>query len=241
VTFSHYGDFGDVIYALAAVRDLCEEAGEQASLYLYPYHGSRELMTADRAEAILPLLRHQPYIKAAEWSRRPRGVRLDTALCKFAEPGFNIADRVSHYLNIPHSDRRRPWLTAGDPVRAAPVVFARGPRHRPPGFPWRQVVGRLGARAVFVGLPDEYEAFCAEVGPVPYRPTADLLDLARVVAGCDLFVGNQSAPRAVAEGLKRPVVVEQSDKLPDTHWHRPDAWYGSASDFWCPALDATYA
>lgn len=234
--FSHYGDYGDVIYALSAIRDLCDECRESARLYLYPDEGPREIMTAQRAHALLPLLRAQNYLMKSDWRPSPIGVRLDMALRKFAEPKFNLADRVNHYLGIPHSDRSRPWLWA-DPIRAAHVVISRSSRHRPASFPWDRIVESVGRNAVFIGLEEEYFAFCQEVAPsVRFMPTANLLEAARIIAGCDLFIGNQSAPRAIAEGLKVPVVVEQSEKLPDTHWERPEAWYGSDASFWCPAL-----
>jgi ADP-heptose:LPS heptosyltransferase len=55
-------------------------------------------------------------------------------------------------------------------------------------------------------------------------PTPTLLDVARVIAGCKLFVGNQSSPRAIAEGLKIPVVVEKG-RHNQCHFARHDAWY----------------
>jgi hypothetical protein len=63
------------------------------------------------------------------------------------------------------------------------------------------------------------------VPQVPYHPTPTLLDLARVLAGADLFIGNQSAPRALAESLKVPVWVEEDKRIPDTKFLRTDAWY----------------
>jgi hypothetical protein len=53
---------------------------------------------------------------------------------------------------------------------------------------------------VFVGDESERENFVREFGPVP-----------RVVAGCELFAGNQSAPWMVATGLGRPTVLERDD------------------------------
>jgi hypothetical protein len=62
------------------------------------------------------------------------------------------------------------------------------------------------------------------VGPVPIVATPTLLDVARVIAGCKLFVGNQSCPRAIAEGLKVPVASSHG-RHNTCHFARPDAWY----------------
>ena len=90
--------------------------------------------------------------------------------------------------------------------------------------------------AVFVGLPDEHAAFCREVGPVTQYPTDDLLQVARVIAGAKLFVGNQSSPRAIAEGLKKPVVQEIFMHDPNCCFNRPDEWDGRDGSVHLPEL-----
>jgi hypothetical protein len=122
--------------------------------------------------------------------------------------GRNIADNhlLAFGLDVAHRDRR--WLTISDPRNVAPVVFHRSQRSRGPGFPWAQIYAKYANMAVFVGLPHEHFLCCREVGPVPFVRTADFYELARVIAGCRLYVGNQSAPLAVAEGLKVPLIAE---------------------------------
>jgi hypothetical protein len=51
-----------------------------------------------------------------------------------------------------------------------------------------------------------------------------------VIAGSRLFVGNQSCPAAIAEGLKRPMILEVYPALPNCCFERPDrinAWDGA--------------
>lgn len=60
-----------------------------------------------------------------------------------------------------------------------------------------------GDRILFLGLQAEHAAFEKAIGrPVEYRPTSDFLELAGLVAGCDLFVANPSGGWWVAEALK---------------------------------------
>lgn len=222
--FTHHGDYGDTVYQLGCVKHLCDEADTRCRFYLSPAADTRERMTADHAENLLPLLRAQPYIASAEWHRTGFGVRIDVGQRRFWRGGLNIADQANHWLGLPLSGGGPAWLSVPSPNPMAPVVFARSARYRHPPFPWKLAYQRFGAAACFVGTHAEHAEFCQLVGPVPIVATPTLLDVARVIAGCRLFVGNQSCPRAIAEGLKKPVAVEMG-RYATCHFERPDAWY----------------
>lgn len=222
--FAHHGDYGDIVYSLMAVKRLCDEAQTSCTFYLCPAADTRARLTPDHAEGILPLLRAQSYIARAEWREKSIGVKADVSQRRFYANGFNIADQLCNWLAIPYSVEHGPWLAA-EPNPVAEVIFSRSHRYRNPRFPWKEVCRRFGGQARFVGTPAEHADFEALVGPIHIVPTPTLLDVAQAIAGCKLFVGNQSCPRAIAEGLKVPVVVEQDHKCANTHFARPDAWY----------------
>lgn len=222
---SHHGDYGDVVYSLPAVKYLADEAGAAAQYYLCPAADTRVRMTAEHAEGILPLLREQPYIASARWRERPLGFRIDVAQRRFYQPGMNITDQLTHWAGIPYSDQLGAWLTVAEPNRHSAVVFARSQRYRNPHFPWREVYRRFGRAAVFVGTLSEHQDFIHQVGQVPLVPTPTLLDVAKLLAGAQLFVGNQSCPLSIAHGLRMPVVVEQCPDCKNCHFGRPNAWY----------------
>ena len=92
-------------------------------------------------------------------------------------------------------------------------------------FPWRKVVETYGDRASFVGTEKEWRDFCFSFGNVARIPTKTMLDLARVIAGAKMFIGNQSAPAAIAEGLKKPLILETCLMMPNTRFRRTDAQY----------------
>ena len=227
--FSHRGDYGDVVYSLMAVRFLCAEADARCTFYLCPDSGTRAVMTREHAEALLPLLREQHYFASAEWRAEPLGVRIDTAQRCFAQHWANLADNYAHYLRVSYSEQQGAWLTVNTPTALAAVVFSRSARYRNPVFPWRVIHRRYGQQAAFLGTPEEHQAFEREVGKVAFAQTATLSEAAQIIAGCQLFCGNQSCLRAIAEGLKVPVCVEVFTKppatQPDTHFARGDAWY----------------
>jgi hypothetical protein len=115
------------------------------------------------------------------------------------------------------------------------VVIHRSPRYHG-YFPWGRVVRKYRGRCVLVGLREEHEAFCGEFGHVPYHRTADWLDLAEVIGGCLLYVGNQSGPYAAAVGLKAVTVLEVGDPA-NCHWQRWRAFYGTDEHLFLPDVD----
>ena len=68
----------------------------------------------------------------------------------------------------------------------------------------------------FIGLDHEYDLFCDRYGFKPQRiPVKDGLETAQYIAGSKLFVGAASSAKAIAEGLKHPMLMEISKDWPD--------------------------
>lgn len=230
--FSHCGDAGDVLYAMPAVALM-----GGGDLHLVPKATTGHRMTPQLAASLGALLERQPYIRSVRHSDRVNGTDLDHWRSCYVG-GLNLADMVCRAFSVPYWPRSRPWLYVDKPRRVAPVVFHRSERYRLWNFPWREVYLAYKGKAVFVGSPQEHAEFCANVGPVSYHHTPTYLDLARVIAGADLFVGNQSSPFAVAEGLKRTVILEASPTSPNCHWHRPGFHYVTSDSWNPPTLEA---
>jgi hypothetical protein len=221
--FFHSGDLGDVISALSTVR-----AMGGGRLYLRDEYGVETMhgMTRERFDAIAPLLREQPYITDVQWAYPPgdcvnlnRFRRMNRDLCNEWLP--------NHYLDVNGIDRSAalsPWLNA-PATQFGGVLIARSARYHNDRFPWKRVLEQYPG-AEFVGTWNEYTAFKESVGAIRYLPTPDLQDLAYVIAGCDLFIGNQSCPLWIAEGLKKPIVCEVCPICPNCISPRPDFFAG---------------
>jgi hypothetical protein len=132
----------------------------------------------------------------------------------------NIASRHCRAFGLPDDVINLPWLTVPNPRRVARVIFNRTARYRNPLFPWQAVVDKYRDQTAFVGTLEEYWNFTAQFGYVRRLKTANLLEVAEVIAGADLFVGNQSCPCAIAEGLKKPIVQETSLSLANCRFER---------------------
>lgn len=224
VELYHGGDLGDTVYAIPALRRLAYPA----HLRLYPNHGvTRQLMDENNANMVIPLLNAQQGITAS-WvpEHSPDGLRIDFAVRRFYRNNMNLCDIHNHYIGHDHWHSDEPWFTVDKPDYRYPIVVARSARYRNDRFPWRDFYKRFDGRACFVGVPWEHEDFERHFGKIPYVPTPSLLEVARLMAGADLVLANQSCPRAVAEGLKTPILVEQGHPA-NTHFSREFAWYMS--------------
>jgi hypothetical protein len=230
--FGHSGDMGDIIYALPTIR-----ASAGGILYLYHQAGKTSHgMDAIRVRSLASLLLLQPYIE-------------DVIFCPDGHPphapdhdlngfrdhwrhGRNLADMhlATHGLGPEH--RNEQWLTVDVSTPVQPVIFARSLRYQNPRFPWRRIWQKLKSRAGFIGTCAEHQAFCAAVGWVPRVDTPDLAAVTRTIAECDLFVGNQSCPAAIAEGLKRPMILEVYPRQANCGFARP-----GRRDVWNEVLD----
>jgi hypothetical protein len=221
MTARHDGDAGDVIYSLPCVRAFTREHGP-IRLALNPCtrdhpHGGKHFHHA-RAEWLLPLLRAQSYVAAADlWDGTP--VDIDLNLVRRLPINYFASDIAGWYRwAFPVAyDLSEPWLHT-DAEYHGRLVVGRSPRWRNDGIHYEFMAGHA---VLFVGLDDEYTEFRRSVPDAEYAPVADALALARLIAGARAFVGNQSLPYAIAEGLKVPRLLEVCPKAPNVIPHGP--------------------
>lgn len=224
---------GDIIYAGPCIRAL-----GGGTLYLDPQGGlssplvkwqgrSQTRLNASTIEKAIPFLRMQPYLADVKpWN----GEEADYDLDQFRQHirFNNLSDSHLAIFMLPFSERDKAWLTVDAPTRiqGKPYVIARNFRYQGNDSFWEANLPAFADKAVFVGHPLEHEVFEHTFGwPVQYISTPTLLDLARVIAGCDQFMGNEGLPRAIAEGFKRPLINEYGRLCPNTIFRRPDAQY----------------
>ena len=235
MNISTSGDAGDAIYLLNILK--CLPDGPH-TLLLEPSDATK----AKGAEGIQklydligPLASAQPYIKECRIIRD--GDQVD-----WKSAGF----RVQHYtrgqtLMQAHLNHlvatkgigkgitgNAAWLACEPSMESAGrVVVNRTGRYRNDKFPWGKVVGLYRHRILFIGLHHEWREFCGHFGYVEFRPTRDALEMAQLIAGSALFIGNQSCANALAEGLKHRSIQETSLVFPDCIYGRDNAQFVS--------------
>jgi hypothetical protein len=75
--------------------------------------------------------------------------------------------------------------------------------------------GMFEDNSIFVGTPAEHADFEKTFGiTIPYHPVDNFLELANIIAGADLFVGNQGFAYSIAIGLGQNTVLEANKIVP---------------------------
>lgn len=258
--FLTLGSFGDTLYSLCVVKIMgggnmyVELGGMDAFVRRVfrrepeGYHKGR--YTQKDYEMLEPLLKAQNYLDLVAIHREEpitvsfedhwkmhllKGWQGNQTECYALTQGMNIHDPgLSKKLLL------EPWLTPVDPIKipGKPVVINRTNRYLYgcDGAKWHEWVGQgLGEYAVFVGTPDEHENFEKEFKvKVEYKPVEDLLEMARIIQGCEQFMGNQSVALCIAIGLGKTFWCETRK---DFHLTKsPHGW----GDVWFPRINGHY-
>lgn len=247
--FFHSGDFGDIIYCLPTLRAF---GGGKLIIGPSTRWKTRLQMTAEHVALLEPLLRLQPYVKDIEFTDTPISqLDVDVDLNQFREylvteherlrngaKRLNLAESHLYTFKLPLDACQEAWLTVDRPISIPthPVLIHRSARWRNPDFPWAKIMQRHAHHAAFVGLESEYEDFVRDWGHLPYLPTANFLELARLIAGCRLYIGNQSLPYSICEGLKRDSILEVWTEGPNCLFKRPNAIYGESAVVYIPKI-----
>jgi hypothetical protein len=226
-SFYHTGDIGDIIAALPVIRHL---GGGDLIIGDAPIPGQqiRESMQGRRYDALAPLVRAAvPYVTSVQFVGGPMPA-VDYDLSTFRQTnsfGQNLAEWQARHLGITNLDQSK-WLEVTPSAESrGKVVIARSPRYHNPQFNWRRILDANRNSLLFIGLPDEHALFKRDFGYVPYRPTEDMLQVAELIAGSSLFVGNQSAPMWTAMALAHDLVQESWAHAPNSIVTRPNAQF----------------
>lgn len=244
-TFYHSGDFGDIIYALPTIRAL---GGGHLVIGPTKRYATRLSMTKEIVEVIAPLLRIQPYIRSVTFNE-PVDISYDLnrfrdyllaepELISRGQPRRNLAEAHLLTFRLPLSECHRPWILVDklEEIEGKPVLMHRSARWRSLDFPWKRIMQIHGKQAVFVGLEKEYFDFVNDWGYLPYVQTSNMLELARLIAGCRLYIGNQSLPYSIAAGLHKDSLLEVWPDGPNCYFPRKNAFYGEGKIIYIPKV-----
>lgn len=234
VNFSHSGHTGDVIYSMPAMYALAK--GRKINLYLrlhqpalaatkHTKHPNGNVMLNEKSvEMFSPLLLSQKNIHSCK-ALENETVHYDLSIF-WSFPFDYRMGTITRYFSLTYGigvDLWNPWLHVqpNDSYKDT-IVLARSSRYRSPGISY-SFLKKYG-RIVFVGLPDEFEDMKPHIPGMEYRPVNNFLELAQVIAGSKLFIGNQSFPFALAEAMKVPRVLETYYQSPNVMAEGPNGY-----------------
>lgn len=227
VTFCHSGNAGDIIYALPLIKRIHEICESEITLLIKPgwpiinkpegfiHPLGNVLMSEKMAGLLIPLIKHQSYISDCSIYQNET---VDINLDAFRIGGFplstgNIA-RWCNYITGINTNLSRQWIIATPKeLLKDTIIVARSQRYRNTSIDYSFL--KKYPKLAFVGVKEEFDDMKKFIPGIQWIQVTNFLDLANVIAGCKFFIGNQSLPFAIAEGLKIPRILEIYAKSPD--------------------------
>jgi hypothetical protein len=190
-------------------------------------HSGWRAMEGARYNAIKPLIEAQSYISSIRFEHLPKGVDFDVnGFRSVHSRRYNLSEAQARWLKVTNLNLD-PWLkVTPSKLSKGRIIVARSARYHNPRFPWKQLVRSYGRRMSFVGLQDEFDAFIRWTGGsglVTYTPIRSLLEVAALIGGSDLFIGNQSCPCWIAMGLGHRMIQETHEFVRDSIVTRENA------------------
>jgi hypothetical protein len=243
-SFRHSGKLGDIIYSLPAVRALgkgCYFVDHRTEYFQKPPLGELAAGMMTQLLCTQDYIHHAALYDGRpvtcdldRFREKAVGVHVFNTLRaqsnRFAGLVFgNAAEQVRESIiprievdlpqchwecvALPGKANLDPWLSGISPKLVGDIVVCRTGR-RAGSLDWR-ILAPFARNTVFVGFEMEHFAFCKSQFPVEFYQAADFIDLARVIAGAKLFVGNQCFGLALADAMSVPRVVEVWDESPN--------------------------
>ncbi|MHA2401912.1 MAG: hypothetical protein ACXADH_02890 [Candidatus Kariarchaeaceae archaeon] len=200
-TFYHYGSLGDIVYSLPAIE---VAGGGDVWMHWNPfYRFMKPLLLAQ------PCVNKVELVRSKEWGMEnadfnffnfryyERKARAEGRIEHLAESHLLVVDK--------QFDLTKPWLHNIKADWRADIVICRTQRyHDPRGrkeVDWH-ILKDYNDRLCFVGEEKDYLRFKKHFFDPVNFVCRDCMELAEIVKGAKLLVGNQSLPLALAEAMK---------------------------------------
>lgn len=224
MTGIHSGNMGDIIYSIPLMRSLGVN-----KLLLNTNGVHNTTLKESHCNAIIPLLESQGFecsIVTNKECSYDYDLDLFRVSCEdLVATHLSIAQAKAHKVNINTSEK---FIKNIEVKTVADIVIHRSYRYHNPVFEW-EFIREFLDDTVFIGYPQEHTDFVkATKLPVKHFLTKDLLETAKIISGSKLFIGNQSTPFAIAEGLKHFRILEVDTRIPNC---QPQTWNGLAYMF----------
>jgi hypothetical protein len=225
ITFKHSGNCGDIIYSLSSIKALCIDKATKAILYIHldqpsTYTSEQHpvgnvMMNKYMYEMVKPLLEAQPYIERVVPMTDSDAFDYDLDL--FRRDYLNLScGNIAQWIGNTYPELRPNLYERSlfvDPIPNDYIIVNRTHRYNNLYINYMSLSNY--ENVYFVGTETEYKSMHIHNEGLKHLQCKDFLELARYIAGCRLFIGNQSMAFAIAEQLKSKRILEQ-------HYHCPN-------------------
>ncbi|MEO7531784.1 MAG: hypothetical protein ABIS69_10245 [Sediminibacterium sp.] len=221
--FKHSGNCGDIIYALPAMQAIAKgrpihlhlNIDQYASYGKSPHPLGNVMLNKKMVNMLQPLLLCQANFKTCDiWNGQDIDVDLDyIRKYPFLLNRGNIARWYFLVFGVFY-ELDKPWLQATpDESMCNAILVARSQRYHAPGI--RYDFLQKYEQVYFIGVEAEFKEMQRAVPHIQYKPVSDFLEMAQLIAGSKLFIGNQSFPYSLAEAMKVNRLLEWYFQTPN--------------------------
>jgi len=221
LNFNHSGNSGDIIYALPTIQQIRERIGVDINLYFRINQPSKlargvkhpmgdVMLNQKMVDMLIPLIKSQSYIHDCAVNT-DQDIHIDL---DYFRSGFIPQDKgnIAHwcgYITGVNPTLWKKWLIVEPDNRYNnTIIIARSERYRNPLID-HSFLNKYD-NLVFVGVESEYNDIVKTLPKIKWMQVDDFLQMAKMIAGCKFFIGNQSFPFSIAEALKIPRILEVS-------------------------------
>jgi hypothetical protein len=219
INFIAGGRLGDFIHSLYVAKNICKIRNEKANIFLQDsgdvwtygintaYADLKPLMArqsyVERFE-IAPTDLNQPLINLNDWRSTVSKVHAETGT--YSQCWSEVLSNVYEFpIAKPYS-----WMDADLNIQAKDKICVhRSVRHHNGSFPWHSILKKINHDVIFVtSKHEEWESFPCKYSNLTPHFVSTIDEMASTINSCKLFIGNQSAPFAIASALDVPRLVE---------------------------------
>ena len=233
LNFLHSGHLGDIINSLPLIKEISKT--KKCSLFieankLLPQNAQNEkhpfgkyFLNENSVKKIMPLLLKQSYLENVQLFNN-QNIDINLNLFRDMPLNFNI-DSVRWYFHITgiHGDLDKPYLINIDKHKIKDrIVIIRTTRRKNYLINYNFI--KNYNNVLFLGLIDEYKDLKKEIPNLDFYDCKDFLEMAEIINSCKMFIGNLSFGYTLAEGLKKPRLLESGPGFPLVYPNGKDAY-----------------
>lgn len=217
IDFKHSGFTSDIIYALPAIKKACEMNNDKATLHLevnvdnpdknkpgHPY--SPFILVKEEVELIKPLLESQDFIEeVVVFDGDDSKINVDLNLFRTQPLNFSGGSIPRYYfsmMGISDSLEKSVLDVKSNERFNNKVVISRSLIYHNKKVDWSVLNKFEGVTYQFLGSGIEFKDISTKLNNVVHVQPKNYKEVAEIIKGSSLFIGNQNMYYAIAEMLK---------------------------------------
>lgn len=223
LNINHSGNAGDIIYALPTLKKIHELTGAKINLYLrlnqplilsgtLSHPLGNVMLNQKMTDQLTPLILSQGYINLVE-AYTDQIIHIDLDYFRtgiFPLDRGNIARWCCYTTGI-SADLWKKWLDVKpNKTYEQTIILARSGRYQNTDLDF-SFLSKYNIK--FVGVSSEFIEMKKQIPNLEWVQVTDFLELSEIIAGCKFFIGNQSFPFSLAEGLKVQRILEVTTEI----------------------------